>query len=221
VKAAKGQKAIPKRSDFDSKEAALTVAKANPIEPMSMKRGQKAKFLEYGRVDENGVLSVYERDVVITSVNPSKRRITFKPAEANAGGQRPTSTVGVDKNGKLDAGTFHSAESQPKLAFQISRARTAEQELKQINEDVDKASLTLKNQISGGSGVSTSEDRQRYLNASNNANYARESQRRAQREIELGRLALAEVKANRTDSYTQGYLDVMSWRFDRKGEGHD
>jgi len=24
---------------------------------------------------------------------------------------------------------------------------------------------------------------------------------------------------NRTDSYIQGYLEVMSWRFDRKGEG--
>lgn len=28
-----------------------------------------------------------------------------------------------------------------------------------------------------------------------------------------------EAKSNRTDSFLQGYLEVMSWRFDRKGEG--
>jgi hypothetical protein len=39
-------------------------------------------------------------------------------------------------------------------------------------------------------------------------------------EGEIERLqAELDRRANRTDSYLQGYLEVMSWRFDRKGEG--
>lgn len=157
-----------KRSPLTSTEVTSIIqdAAAKRIMPRDLKRGQTVKFMQWGMIDGDGVIPVYEREAVITSISPSK--VTFKPLHPNEGGQRPTSKLQIFSDGKIADGQFYESTAQPVLSHVLDRGRKAFSDLERLIQE-------------SASEESATKDRDWYFRASQrNADI-----RTARREIEI------------------------------------